>query len=734
MTSTGIGKLAKFAFVFGSIVGIGAVLAARAPSAHVQAQAPAKNAGAAIFTPTQAAQGKSAYEQSCARCHGQNLDDGEFGTPLKGSVFSQHWGGKSAGELIAYMSTTMPPANPRELGIEANAQILAYILQANGVQPGNRELPADAQALSSMLIPGMAEQAAAGPGGGLSPFAKLPPAPVRANPLDKISPVTDALLQHPPAAEWLNWRRTYDDQGFSPLKQIDRRNVADLQVAWAWSLPSGPNTSTPLVHDGVIFVHGYFDHLQALDAATGELLWHYARQLPKDAHASINRNLSIYNDRLFVQTSDVHVIALDVKTGKVLWDHEVADYKKGIRISGGPLVAKGKVMIGTAGAIPGGNFIVALDVQTGQESWRFNVIARPGETGGDSWNGLPLEKRNGGSVWTAGSYDPELNLAYFGPAQTYDTGPLLHPVNQPGITNDALYTDSTLALNPDTGKLVWYFQHVPNDQWDLDWAFERQLIKLPVNGEIKKLAVTGGKMAIYDAMDAATGRYVFSMDLGLQNVVMAIDSKTGAKTINPNVVPGDGKTKLVCPHPGGGRNWLPTSYNSDTKILYTPMVESCMDLIPVAPGERGSLSSGVRWTIRPRPDSDGQYGRLEAINLETKQVVWITRQHAPQTTGVLATAGGIVFNGSLDRFIRAYDDTNGKVLWEARLNDVPSSCPITYSVNGRQYVAVVVGNGGSHTVTWPPLVPDIRNPPGGGAALWVFELPAKDRAHGNKRP
>lgn len=588
-------------------------------------------------------------------------------------------------------------------------------------------LPLIALLLTASQSPLLLGQAPAGPGpsGGLSPYAALPPAPVRPNPFDKFTPVTEAKLMNPSPGDWLTWRRTYDDMGFSPLKQIDRSNVADLRVAWSWSLPNGPNEATPLVHDGIIFVHSFGDHVQALDARTGDLLWQYSRDLPKDAQASVKRNMAIYGENLYVPTSDVHVVALNAKTGKVVWDHEIADYKQGIRMTGGPLVAKGKVMQGIVGRVAGGNYIVALDANTGQEAWRFYSIARPGEPGGDSWNGLPLDKRNGGSVWTAGSYDPALNLAYFGIAQTYDTGPLLHPVNQPGITNDALYTDSTVAINPDTGKLVWHFQHMANDQWDLDWAFERQLIQLPVNGSTQTVSVTAGKEAIYDVVDAATGKYVFSMDLGLQNVVAAIDPKTGAKTINPKTVPGDGETKLVCPHAGGAKNWIPSSYNPDTKMLFTPLVESCMDLIPVAAGGRASLSSGVRWTLRPRLDADGKYGRLEAINLATREVAWTQRERAPKTTGALDTAGGVVFSGSLDRYIKAYDDSSGKVLWQARLNDVPSSCPITYSVDGKQYLAVVVGNGGSQAATFPILVPEIQNPPDHGAAIWVFELPGK---------
>jgi alcohol dehydrogenase (cytochrome c) len=681
----------------------------------------------ATFTAAQATEGQSAYAQNCAGCHGAGLDDGEFAPPLKGAAFTAQWTGKSVGELFNYLSTRMPPSNAGSLGDATYVQIAAFVLQSNGV------------ALDAKTFPGAGPSGpngrprapgAAGPGGGLSPFASLIPAPPKADPLPNLTPVTDALLQNPPPGEWLTWRRTYDDQGFSPLKQINKSNVGQLRSAWSWSLFPGANESTPLVHDGVIFVHSSGDHVQALDAVTGDLLWEYSRKLPKPKEGFLNlvkRNIAIYGNHIFLDTSDLHVVALDMKTGEVAWDHEIMDREKNPRfgLTGGPIAAKGKVIVGTEGQGPGGNMIVALDAATGKEAWRFYTIARPGEPGGNSWNGLPVEKRSGASVWTAGSYDPALNLVFFGVAQTYDTGPLVHPSKEPGTTNDGLYTDSTLAFNPDTGKLVWYFQHVTNDQWDLDWAFERQLINLPVNGGTKRVVVTGGKEAFYDALDAATGKYAFSFDLGVQNVIASADPVTGAKTISHQVVMGDGETKTVCPHAGGAKSWIPGSLNPDTKILYVPLVESCMDLIPVTAGERGFLTSGVRVTIRPRLDSDGKYGRFEAINLETRKVVWTDRQRAPQTTGALATAGGIVFDGSLDRYIRAYDDSNGKVLWETRLNDVPSSCPITYSVNGKQYVAVVVGNGGAHAATWPPLVPEIKNPTGGGAQLWVFELPGK---------
>ena len=684
---------------------------------------------AQTFTAAQATEGQSAYSQNCAACHGVNFDDGQFAPPVKGTAFTAQWGGKSIGELFTYIRTKMPPSNAGGLGDPVYVQITAFLLQSNAIPLDAKSVPG---AGPSAAPTGRSRPAARpSPGGGLSPYASLIPASPKANPLDKLTSVTDAELQNPPAGEWLTWRRTYDDQGFSPLKQINKSNVAQLRSAWTWSLYPGPNEATPLVHDGVIFVHSSGDHVQALDGATGDLLWEYSRELPAAKSGTflnlVKRNMAIYGNHIIFDTSDLHVVALDTKTGNVAWDHELLDLDKNPRLglTGGPIVAKGKVIVGTEGQGPGGNMIIALDAGTGKEAWRFYTIARPGEPGGNSWNGLPLDKRSGASVWTAGSYDPALNLVFFGAAQTYDTGPLVHPSTEPGVTNDGLYTDTTLAFDPDTGKLVWHFQHVQNDQWDLDWAFERQLVHLKVDGQDKKLVVTSGKEAFYDALDAATGKYAFSMDLGIQNVITAADPVTGAKTINHQVVVGDGETKTVCPHAGGAKSWIPGSFNPETKILYVPLVESCMDLIPVAKGERGGLSSGVRFTIRPRLDGDGKYGRFEAINLETRKPVWTDRQRAPQTTGALDTAGGVVFDGSLDRYIRAYDDSNGKVLWETRLNDVPSSCPITYSVNGKQYVAVVVGNGGAHTITWPPLVPEIQNPPAGGAALWVFELPEK---------
>ena len=298
------------------------------------------------------------------------------------------------------------------------------ILSAIAVLPTKSTVHAQGPPVAAPELTEQQRLRAQTPSGGLTPGISLPAAPDAAGRLSRGSPVTDEMLTNPSPDDWLSWRRTRDGLGFSPLSKINKRNVGTLQLAWSLSLPPGPNTSTPLVHDGVIYVHSFGDHVQALDAATGDELWHYARELPSTFRPTVKRNMALYGDKLYVGTSDVHVVALDTKTGAVVWDTAIASEGSGFGLTGGPLVARGKVMQGVNGQAPGGAYIVALDAASGKEAWRFYSIARPGEPGGDSWNGLPLEKRTGGSVWTAGSYDAERNVALFGPAPTYDTGPL----------------------------------------------------------------------------------------------------------------------------------------------------------------------------------------------------------------------------------------------------------------------------------------------------------------------
>ena len=476
---------------------------------------------------------------------------------------------------------------------------------------------------------------------------------------------------------------------------------------------------TPIVHDGVMFTYSYGDVLQAMDAATGELLWSFQRKLEGGKSPGMKKGAAIYDDKIVIATSDIHLIAIEAKTGKIAWDHKVdGGGEDSFLFRSAPLIANGKAIIGLTGrvAVEGGDFIFALDMDTGEEVWRFYTIARPDEPGGHTWNGLPLEERNGGSIWIPGSFDADLNLVYFGPAPTYDTNPLRTPHPDQNMTRDALYTNSTVALDADTGELAWHYQHISNDQLDHDWAFERQIMDLRINGVNRKAVVTGGKLAIFEALDAATGEYLFSFDLDMQNVVTEIDTRTGRKTISPAAIPeldqviSQYSMPGICPDWLGARNMQSTAYNPDTKMLYIPISDTCLD-----------DDSGKRWQKYPDDSTTGSWGIIKAVNLETQEVVWEQRQSGPQASANMTTDSGLLFIGSVDRWFKALDQDTGEVLWERRLDNALNSYPVTYRVDGRQYVAVATNVGGIHTRTMKDAAGITL--PVAGATMWVFALP-----------
>ncbi len=554
--------------------------------------------------------------------------------------------------------------------------------------------------------------------------------------LDAITPVTDANLLNPPEGDWINWRRTYDAHGFSPLKQIDRSNAGTLQTAWSWSLSPGTTQVTPIVHDGVLFVYSAGDHIQAIDATNGEVLWWYDR--PPSAATTrtgpqVHRNIAIYGDKLYFASDDKHEVALNLKTGKVVWDKALTDNAGGanFRLTSGPLVVKGKVIQGTSSCAAGGCAIIGLDANSGEELWRFKTVATAGDPGADTWNGLPDDQRFGASVWLAGSYDPALNLVYFGTGNSYHWQELTKggPNKTRKTTADGLYNDSTLALNPDTGKLAWHYQHLPQDYWDLDFAFERTIATVPVNGKMQKVVCTTGKMVWTDCVDAATGKFAFSHDAGLQNIIKSHDPKTGRKTYFPEAIPDltGQRRNLQCSAGYGDKNWPAGSFDGATGTTFTSLTEVCGESAPTmfGPNDQAYTQGQETRIARYQPGSDGNIGRLDAVNWATGKTLWSVRQRASMTSAVVATAGGLIFVGDADRWFRAYDQTNGKVLWQARLNDVINSYPITYSVNGAQYVAVTTGCcGNGRLLNMHQLTPEITAPRGNGSALWVFALPA----------
>ncbi len=672
------------------------------------------------FTQEQARRGQIAYNANCVACHGFGLEGGVAGPPIKGATFRARWQSQSGDALYTFIRTKMPPNSPGTLDAATYADLIAYILKGNGATPGQTPLPADSAELAQLkLADALPKSPTASKPSGAPPSLRQIPAidafsgalqKQQTERMQKLSPITDEMLKNPPKGSWLNWRATYDAHGFSPLDQISRRNVADLKPAWSWSLPSGANEITPLVHEGIMFVASN-GHLQALDAATGDLIWEYVRE----GGGGVVRNIAIYGERIFFPSGG-DVVALDMRTGAVIWDHAVSD---SVRFTGGPIVAKGKVMLGNTCSDPGGCFIIALDADTGKEAWRFYTIARPGQPGGDSWNGAPLDKRFGGSVWIAGSYDPDLDLAFFGTAQTYSIATLLD--NATGEhSNDALYTDTTLAFRPETGELVWHYQHTNREVWDLDWVFERTLATLKIDGKERRTITTAGKLGIFDTLDAATGQYLFSYDVGLQNLVAGIDPKTGVKKIAPDLEPKPNVEQFVCPSNLGGRDWPSTAFNPKTGILYVPLVEACMAYKYVPGARPGDF---LRPPV-PRPNSDGMYGRVQAFDLATGKTLWTQRRRAPEISAILATAGGLIFEGSRDRWFRASDDRTGKVLWQTRLDGVPSAFPITYMVDGVQYVAVTSGGGNPFDMVLARLTAEINNPEG-GTTLWTFRLTKK---------
>lgn len=687
----------------------------------------AANTAGLSFTADQLSQGRAQYATSCANCHGPTLGGGPGAPPLNSASFRAHWRLKTADELAGYMRATMPPDNPGGLSESTYVNLLALILSGNGTKTGAKPLPPDRESLSALSI------------GSAWPLPAVPStheedaiAAWRPNRIDAISqqvqkqrsermlalrPVTDAMLKDPPPGSWLAFRGGYDARGFSPLGQIKSTNVARLTMAWSWALAPGHNEIEPLVYDGIMFVASN-GTVQALDAATGDLMWRYVGQ---GGGSDVKRNIAIWGDRIFLPDGG-DVVALDMHTGALVWKRQLIAPEDQVRFGAGPLVAKGNIILpvtGCSAPYPGGCYVVALDAASGREVWRFNVIARPGQPGGDSWNGLPLDHRFGGSVWITPTYDPDLDLIYFGTAQTYSVGGLLTGASDKPGASDALYTDSTIALRPETGELAWHYQHLKRDVWDLDWVFERTLATLKIDGKMRRVVIASGKIGIFDVLDAATGAYLRSYDVGMQNLVSAIDSKTGEKTIAPQFKPEPRVKQYLCPSSMGFRNWLSSALDPNG-IVYIPLADTCMDYQWMPNKDVGAMDILISPTIRK--DSDGNFGRVQAFDIVHGKKLWEVRRRPFPSSAILATGGGLVFEGSRDRFFRASDSRTGKVLWEMRLDGAPSAFPITYRVNGTQYIAVTAGGGNAFDAMLASMAPEIATGKG-GTTLWVFRLP-----------
>ncbi len=537
-------------------------------------------------------------------------------------------------------------------------------------------------------------------------------------------PVTESMLRSPTPGDWLNWRRTDNAWGYSPLDQINTRNVQQLQLAWSWAMDNtGAQEATPLVHDGVMYLPNPRGVIQALDAATGDLIWEYrpeGAKAPEGAGGEgngVQRNIAIYGDKIFGTTSDAHIIALDARSGKLVWDRTVADAKLGYGYTSGPIVVRGKVIAGMTGCTRYKEdvcFISAYDAATGKEVWRTSTVARPGEPGGNTWGDLPLAFRAGSDAWIPGSYDPETNLLYWGTAQAK---PWARAVR--GTDGDALYTNATLALDPDTGKMKWYYQHLPAETQDMDEVFERILID---SGGRKSLFEMG-KLGILWQLDRTTGAFVQATDLGYQNIV-EVAPESGKVTYLK--IPQIGVELEMCPSTAGFKDWRAMAFSPQTNALYIPMALNC-EKATFGAVEK-VLGKGGVGPVRRRdykyPQSGGNLGEFLAMDIRSGKVLWRHRTPSPSNSAALATAGGLVIGGDWDRHMYAYDAATGKILWQTRLLTSPQGFPITYLAKGKQYIAMPAGTGGGSWSTLIPseLAPELRQPKSGNALL-VFALP-----------
>ena len=540
------------------------------------------------------------------------------------------------------------------------------------------------------------------------------------------TPVTDAMLQNPDPADWLSWRRTLDGQAHSPLDQIHAGNVGELRLVWSWALRPGPQQTTPLVHDGVLYVANPGEIVQALDAATGDLIWEYERgaEAPGDSFGGpppgrMHRNIAMYGDRIYLNTADAHVVAIDARTGEEVWDADV-DQGVGYQFSSGSIVADGMVVSGLTGCgryREESCYIVGLDADTGEERWRTSTVALPGQRGGDTWGDLPPMFRAGSDSWIPGSYDPVTRTLFHGTSQAK---PWARAVR--GTDGDALYTNSTLALDPDTGEMKWYYQHLPGETLDMDEVFERIL----VDYDDRRSVFTMGKIGVLWELALETGRFRSARDLGYQTVA-DIDPETGQVTYRDGTIPVIGEEIYWCPSTSGFKSWRAMSYHPGLEAFFIPINLNCETAV-FGPVDRVAGGGGTgpvrRRTNHHHPDSGERLGEFLAMDMRTGEVRWRRRFRTPINSAALTTAGGLAIAGGWDRQVFAFDARTGETRWETRLPTSIQGFPITYAVDGRQYLAIPTGVGGASWGGMLPaqLTPEARRPVGGNG-LFVFALP-----------
>ena len=532
-----------------------------------------------------------------------------------------------------------------------------------------------------------------------------PPIPLAQGQVKDYKPVTQEMLLNPSPEDWLMYSRTYDAQRFSPLKQINKKSVSQLRMAWVRGLPSGTTETIPLVHDGVMYLIAPGGNIQAVDATNGDIIWEYKRAFkdPKVGAVTRTKALAIYKDMLYYTSADGYVVAIDAATGKQRWE----TFKTDSQNTSGAIVVEGKVISGgTCGKGRESCFIEADDADTGKMVWRFFNIAAPGDPGYDSWNGADVTNFTASTWGMPGNYDPVRKVIYWGIANPSPYERLArHGGNPDGTSRTTpadLYSNCTIALDPATGKLIWYYQHLPADDWDTDHTHERTLVNVAYNPDPKSVkwfnpdvargskhdvAAMIGESGLMYVLDRNNGQFLWAEPIPFDTPnldVSNIDGKTGKVTINWDVVmkqPGD--HHVICYW--NGRSYWPTAYDPETNSLDTSWVDNCLDMT-------ANATSGIRRGILREGHDPNGIGGLAKINLSTGAMLRFDVQKAPGTGAMLATAGGLIFHGDVNRRFRAFDAATGQQLWESILGGPVSVSTITYAVKGKQYIAVITGD------------------------------------------
>ena len=737
-----------------------AALATTASLALWAATGSAQNRAAGPFNDAQVEVGRAAYAANCQGCHTDNLSGSGEAVPLAGRAFMAGFGGKTTKELFDTIKLKMPLGAPGSLSDDAYAGIVAFLLHASGALTGTTALtPATAVRINTIATgtvpPDVANgikvvQAPATPAAGegaarpannrqviYGPDGKPLPGlldgalgtfrpnnnlgVIKQGNIKNYTPVTDAMLANPSPNDWLMYRGNYAGWSYSKLDQINTGNVNQLQLKWSLAMTEGGNNeTTPIVHDGVMFLVSAGNTVQAINAVTGEILWHNnIGPLPRTSDPAgdeATRSIAVYNDKVIVPTMQGKLYGLDARTGKIVWQSWISDPEKPDEgqhgTTSGVIVAHGIAIVGmvNCGRIPQQNhcYISAYDANTGARMWKFLTVALKDDPQGKTWNGLPDDQRAGAETWVAGTFDPQLNLTYWGTAQAK---PWRRDLRGSGDGATA-YANSTLALDVNTGKLKWFFSHAPGENFDLDDVFERILID---HGS-QKTAMTTGKNGILWKLDRETGKYLDSRQTVFQNIYTKIDPKTGVPTYRKDIL----NEKLdqylpSCPGPEGGKNWHPASYHQPDDEMIIPLGQSCVLM----------LGSGTE-KYYDMPGADGNMGRLSAFETSTLKPLWTLQQRSPFLTGVVSTAGNVAFVGDFDRVFHAFDTKTGKQLWKTRLGTSVQGHIASFMVDGKQYIAVMTGLGGGSPQQKPTfMLSEEVSRPAHGTQIYVFGLPEK---------